>query len=223
MYMAALVRYFCVVGPRARSRWQSDRSLGFTFQHWWPNLSFLYLRAFVEAGIGVRALPIGGTFLQFPRERKWAHWQDLASCFFAEVAPHYVNVVCSPAGLVQGRRVTGRQLAPTRVVGAGGGEVPPQVLAPGARASAGTVDEPQLALVALRTGGVRNIAITGTDPCAPSRAEIEALKRYDAVVTPSELDARDLRSLGISAQHYAPDTLRSDANAIPCFFGVHDA
>ena len=212
MYMAALVRYFCVVGPRSKSQ-----------KLWWPDVSFDYLMAFVAAGIKVRALPIGGTFLQFPRDPSWKHWQAVSRCFFEEVAPNYVNVVCSPAGLVQGRRVTGRQLAPTRVVGIGGGEVPPQVLAPGARASAGAVYEPPLALVALRTAGVRNIAITGARPNIPCTEEVEALKLYDAVVCPQARDAVMLQALGVSAQVYEPGSLASDANALPCFLGVHDA
>ncbi len=201
--MARLVRYFCTVGPKGDE---------------WSDVAYEYLHALVLANITVRVLPIGGGMLSFPDD-EFKHWRFHASWFTGAFADNFVNVVCTPPGQIQGQPIRASDIAPTRVVGVSGGEVPPQILAAGAGASNDIIYEPAYALTQLWTVGHRNIAITGVTPEPPSEAECDALRRYDAVICPTKRDAEALRLVGVSAAHYSAVALHRDANSLPIFLG----
>jgi hypothetical protein len=198
MYMGALVRYYFLIGPRSENQ-----------PRWWPDLSFTYLLALRSARVGVRAIPLGVAPFHVFDDPKWRHWSTVQDSFSATLEERFVNVICCPAGLLMGRAVTPSQLAPALVDG-----VPPSVTAIGGRASRDWTMEPMPALVGAYTVGVRNIAITGCLPETPTHPEIEALRRYDAVVAPTGGEADELRRLGVDAQGYSPEALEADALAL---------
>jgi len=190
MYMAAIVRFFCSVGP-------SNASV----KPWWPDISFEYLSALTQAGIMVRALPIGATYLQFPRTPEWDHWRTLQSVFYEPLAEQYVNVVCCQPGVEMGKKMREGDFFPG---------------AEHSKKHNDVVYEPQTAIEGLWTAGMRNVAITNARPDdPPSRDEVETLKKYDAVLCPYGLDTLVLRSVGVIADHCPPFNLKSDASAIP--------
>ena len=194
MYMGKLIRYFCVVGPRAPKA-----------EQWWPDIAHDYAKMFAESGVGVRILPIGGSPFA---ARGYEHWNDLAEHFVGELDPlNYVNIVCAPPAFPTGRRVSARAFAPTRVVGARGGEVSRAALAEGRKATDEVVYDPELALIALWTAGHSNVAITGTFPEPPGEEEREALRRYDLVIAPTRTDAVHLAALKVPAVHYTAEEL----------------
>lgn len=203
MYMARLVRYFCTVGPKGDL---------------WSDVAYQYLVALVDSGITVRVLPLGGGMLSFPG-KPYEHWRFRDDWFKGDLSPAFVNVVCAPPGQLQGQRITGRSVAPTRVVGMGGGEVPSHLLHQGHAASDDVVYEPAYSLIQLWTAGHRNIAITGATVATPSEEECSALRKYDAVICPTKVGAETLRLLDVMAYHYSAAELRLEANALPIFLG----
>ena len=187
MYMAALVRMFAVVGPRRPAEHVTDA--------WWADISYNYVCALGDSGIPLRVIAIGGAMFQH-----WEHWRGLNMLFQGDIDPGFVNIVCCPPGLITGRAVTGKAVAPAGAKHHATDEI---------------VYQPDLALVQLWTKGQRNIAITGMYPTPPSEAEVEALKNYDAVLTPTEVEAEQLAHLGVDACAYPAWRLRREAKSLP--------
>lgn len=199
--MAALVRMFCMVGPRRPTEHVTDA--------WWPDISYTYVCALADAGINVRVIAIGGAQFQ-----AWEHWRGLAPLFAGEIVDNFVNIVCCPPGIVTGQRMTAQSMAPRQVLAGDGGMVaPPHITAAGAAADDDVVYEPATALAQYYTEGHRNIAITGTYPSPPSDAELEALAKYDAVLTPTAIEA-DLLAR-VSACAYPASRLKKEAKSLP--------
>jgi hypothetical protein len=156
-----MIRFFCPVAPGA---------LG--------DLPFAYLEALHGTGRALRAQSIG--MAAFDAERRWYR---LAHLFATPMWSPFVNVVCARPGLMLGTAMPVSALAPTR------DSDTQAALGALERALGGPITErerliyqPKTALVGLYTVGVKNVAITSAAP-DPSALELEALARYDAVVT----------------------------------------
>jgi hypothetical protein len=65
--------------------------------------------------------------------------------------------------------------------------------------------EPQTALAGIYTVGCKNVAITGIAPKPPDSKEVSALRRYDAIIAPTEADRDALQAVGLEAMHVPPD------------------
>jgi hypothetical protein len=196
MYMGekALVRYFFQMGPTASERGR-----------WWPDLGYKYLRALLR-GFPVRAMPLGWAHFQILDDPRWKRWKKVRGCFGCEMVERPVNVICCPAGIQMGRTVTRGDFAPPQVEG-----VPGFLTASGNSDLEEIVYQPDFALSACWTADLRNIAITGTNPTWPNPQEVAALKRYDAVVTPTHSEGDNLREVGVNAQCYTPRQMADDA------------
>lgn len=200
MYMSgdlALVRYYFTMGPRRQAE-QTGR--------WWPELGYKYLLA-LRKGFKVRAIPLGWAHFQLLHLKRWRHWQRVYDAFGCELVERPVNVVCAPFGLQLGIRLTAKDVAPQELDG-----VPDFLLKSGA--SDEVVYEPEPVLTACWTASLRNIAIVGTKPSAPTAGEIQSLKLYDTVVTPTEAEAAELRGQGVRCQAYTPRQMADDALAL---------
>jgi hypothetical protein len=111
-------------------------------------------------------------------------WKDYFHLFSGNTVPFsgelggLINIVCAPPNLLLGSvfKVEGSE-----------------------------VYKPQTALSGCWTAGTRNIAITEIKPKAPEPNEVEALKKYDLVLCPTEEDTRVLQELGVRAIHVPPD------------------
>lgn len=164
-----------------------------------PQLGVDYLTAIAGTGLGVVALPIGPAFLMA------GPWPRLLHHFTAAVpAGQYVNVVCAPLGLSLGfassRAEMGASTPPMRKQGSKVIELP------------GDEDDivyvPQTALSGLFTVGVPNVAIVqppGAAQPRPSESELQALRQYDFVLSPTEAAVTAFALLDISAIHVPPD------------------
>lgn len=213
MYMQRLIRFWGVVGPSSNNQ-----------PYWWPDIAYAYASALKS--MGVRVIPIGGMILQ--PEPTWKKWLRLRECFLGELAAKYVNVVCCPPGLPLGTPLTGRELGSVCDYTSAA----KHVTAKGEQATSETAYKPRFALAELLTDGVRNIAITtayrSTADGTLVRAkfddtELEALPRYDAVLTPGYRDEVRLRALGIKAARCPPNETASAVSHIPSIAEVLDA
>lgn len=207
--MPARIRFFCVLGPRG----------GKSVKGWWPDVSWLYLKALIDGEFAVRALPIGASYMNIPpSDPGWRHWKKVMHLFTEQLDADYVNVVCAPPGMVMGSRKTRGQLSPARMEeldnmvpghpGAGAVAVHREMTAAAAASDAEeVVYEPSTALSSLWTEGKKNIAITGVSPKPPDENEIEALSRYDHVLSPTPNGAMALVQAGVDAIRLAPREL----------------
>lgn len=198
MYMSeiAVVRYYFLWGPKREQRGR-----------WWPTLGYKYLVA-LRRGFCVRAVPIGWAHFQLLDHPKWKHWKKVYDSFGCQLVERPVNIVCCPGGIVMGRTMRVSDLAPKLMDGV------PAFLTEREGDGEEVVYEPGLALSVCFTDGLRNIAITGTRPTTPNETELATLKRYDAVVTPTEDEAAFLSEAGVRAQCYTPRQLANDALAL---------
>lgn len=177
MYMGRRVRFFCVTGPRGLE---------------WSDIGHRYLKALVDAGVAVRAIPIGAAHFQAgtgpksdPRLR---HWAEISDVFFGGLEQIVVNVVCAPPGLTWGTKATARQFAP-----------------PGVAASDEVVIDRQLALEALHTASASyNVAITSPLDETPLD-HLVALRRYDLVATLTTEESDRLSSIDVRACAETPE------------------
>ena len=174
-----IYRYFCAVEPGCP----------------WSVVAHQYAEALREAGLSVRLIAIGGSYLMEPSKLDgpegrahadgFAPWRRLAPLFGTPIGADdtVVNVVCAPAGML---------LGPQKTLDDG------QV-----------VYEPKTALSGLHTPGMKNVAITGCVPGGPEfdHDEAGALKRYELVACPSCDDMHDLRAFGVNTAFWPPDEL----------------
>lgn len=152
-------------------------------------MSFDYLKAVDVTGVGVRAVAIGVSLLmQEP-------WSQLAQLFTTPLGNRFINVVCAPPGLMLGVPTTAAQAGPNM-------DMP--VTEKRAATTEDIVYKPKTALSGLYTVGLSNIAIVPSAQNLESD-EIDALRKYDAVVCPDESDARYLLTQSVKAQHTPPD------------------
>ena len=191
MYMAVEVRYHFVWGPK---RPKSVR------YRWWPDLGYKYLRAIMQAGYDVRAIPIGFAHFQVLNEKPWKHWKKVYEAFASSRATTAgVNIVCAPLGFTMGRTVRLKDLAPQSIDG-----VPGFLTANNTSDPEQVVYEPSTAIAGLWTEGFRNVAITGTVASDVTASDLEASRRYDLVLTPTQREVEQLKRLGVSAQSCTP-------------------
>lgn len=205
VYMAAAIRFYGAVGPRSAA-----------IKYWWPDIAFRYALALRQHGL--RMLALGAAQFEFfaPAARQdptIKHWQHLANEFMAPIAERFVNIVCCPAGVPLGERMSAASFLPE------GKDDDDR----------GYSYEPDYALHGLLTVGVRNIAITagfhsqcdGTiTPAEFSVRERTALKQYDAIITPYAEDLEALEGIGISARHLSAGQLHARATQIPAIAEV---
>lgn len=158
MYMAASIRFFCLIVPRS---------------HEWGDVSRSYLAA-LAGKFSVRALPIGAHFLGFEKLAGYERWGRLGDLFSGDVEEDYINIVCAPSGLDMGRAVTDEAVAPRL-----GFEGLPALATHGARSKGKIVYQPETALKALWTEGRTNIAITSP---AAWDDELQTLGKYTLAV-----------------------------------------
>lgn len=136
-----------------------------------------YLEAMAAAKLRVKPCPIGGAFLE-------GRWSKLMPLFTAPMpGARYVNVVCAGYGRSLGSPMRADHCDPRR----------------GVRTAAlgEEVYRPKTAFTGLYTVGVPNVAIVVGETRAEDE-EIEALCRYTAVFTSTEVAADDLRHRGVS-------------------------
>jgi len=173
-----MIRYFCSVAPGAAG-----------------DIAHGYLQALSSLGRPFRAQSIG--MAAFDCERRW--WR-VSALFQTPVRTPYVNIVCARLGLKLGHAMPLGRLGPSEHLPDGseaagsdaldalerqiGGKLKPAEL----------VYQPESALVGLYTVGCVNIAIT-FDVGHASPRELEALSKYDAIITPFVLDRADLESV----------------------------
>lgn len=204
VYMLASARFFCVVGPKSPKA-----------DNWWPDIAFQYLSALRER-IAVRAISIGAAYLNVPKnDPQWSHWLHIRDLFTTRLSPRYINIICCPPNLPMGSEKKRGELAPDRIPEIDDAEMGhpganPSVHAQMVESARSMSDpnevvyEPETALIALRTKGRINIAITGCTPSIPSRAEMEALREYSMVACTRPEDAKTLRGLDIHALEVRP-------------------
>lgn len=138
-----------------------------------------YLEALAAAKLRVKPCPIGPAFLT-------GRWAALMELFNAPMpGQRYVNMVCAPPSFPLGSPLRADPCDPrsgTRTPGANDTEI---------------VYKPSTAFAGLYTVGVPNVAVVlGHD--RPSDDEIVTLGKYNAVFTPTEAAAEDLRRRGVS-------------------------
>lgn len=156
-----------------------------------PQLGFDYLEALHQAGLAVKACPIGPMFLH-------GRWPELMHLFVGADMPdgRYVNVVCAPIGLPLG-------YASTRAASG-----PPIGVVPGvATRDRDVVYAPQTALAGLYTVGAPNVALVMAPRAEPPGGELQALTRYQRVCAPTESEATKLHALGVAADAIPPQSL----------------
>lgn len=182
------VRFFAVVGPKRHGREDSE---------WWPNVSYAYLSALRAARYDVRAISIGGAYLQVPDDPLWHHWRELQPLFSVSLQENWVNVVCAHPGLSLGKA---RKLS--ELVGGASRSI-----------SGASPDDvmyvPGTALSNLLTANRINIAISGCFPEPPDDGEVAAMQAYTAVYCPRAEDVMPLRERGVCASHAAPEAFAS--------------
>jgi len=143
------------------------------------NVAFPYLKAADGTGLGVRVMPIGA--MHFGMEP----WTQLSYLFVTALAARFINVVAIEPGLPMGAAVSTAQFGHARA----GNEV---------------AYEPDLALNALFTVGIPNVAILSGEKM-PEGKEIEALKHYTEVICPTMEGSNALQELGIKNTPIPPD------------------
>lgn len=194
-----MVRFYSVVAPG---------ELG--------DFGYAYLRGLLDSGVSVRALPVGPS-AALGTELRW--WR-ISKAFTCPLTVPYINVICVRPGLMTGVRTPVASLGtmddlPT--------DMPPALARHLAKSSKQAkqnsfVYEPQPVIQALFTVGCPNVAIVTTTP-QPSPLEVEALAKYDLVITPTAYDQEQLEQLGIrsmlipmhavGANDSAPDPYRN--------------
>lgn len=202
--MGAKVRFFCVVGPRAAAAFEGL---------WWPDLSWVYLQAFVDRGVDahVRALPIGGAYLAIDeRDPASRHWSSVQHMFSQQLDDDWeTNIVCAPARFPLGQRLRRGDLSPTRVPelenmapghpGSGSPAVSQMTQVAAVADPNEPMYEPSTALSTLWVEPPRrNIAITDVLPQPPDDHEAWTLAhRYDQIVAVRPRAARALTLLDL--------------------------
>ena len=145
-------------------------------------MAFPYLKAIEGTGLGVRVMSIGA--MHFGVEP----WCGVSHLFMSALKARFINVVAIEPGLPMGASITTEQFGSQ-----GSGD--------------STVYEPQLALSALFTVGVPNVAIL-SGKTMPGAKEIEALKQYDGVICPDEKGVIALDGLGVASTMIPPESDR---------------
>lgn len=150
-------------------------------------IAFDYLQAVEGTKFGVRVMPIGA--MHFGVEP----WSKVSHLFISALKNRFINVVCVEPGTTLGDpfRATQLVMTPGGVVDTTPGDA--------------TIYEPPLALSALLTVGIPNVAILSGDTL-PEGKEADALKHYTAVVCPSEKGTLALDALGINAVMIPPES-----------------
>jgi hypothetical protein len=146
----ALIRFACVTVPSMDT----------------GGITFPYLKAIEDTGLGVRIMPIGMARFDAPP------WNQVPHLFTAALKERYINVVCVEPGVTLGAAVSTAQFGNPK---AGDEEA----------------YAPPTAISGLFTVGIPNIAIL-SGATLPEGKELEALGRYTAVVCPTTKESLDL-------------------------------
>jgi hypothetical protein len=143
------------------------------------SVAFSYLQAVDATGLGVRVMPIGA--MHFGMEP----WSIVSNLFMTALKARFINVVAIEPGIPMGAPISTAQFGH-----AGGG--------------AATVYEPPLALSALFTVGIPNVAILSGNTM-PEGKEVDSLKHYTTVICPTKAGVKALSELGVKAVEISPN------------------